>query len=168
MSMGKIKYNPLLKYGFQEVDSSGGGGGTVDVVKIMEKEILSRSSGYEIYLSDSKLLAIERMDIVEDLSCVYVWVELIALKDIAPSGANSLPNGQVFSIENPSVGAALQLPDAAIHLIIRDKVTDAPKNTKVKALYGSRHVYLYDIEPISEGSALFFSGTIRAQKTGLS
>jgi|GEM_PF-2372421 hypothetical protein len=168
MSMGKIKYNPLLKYGFQEVDSSGGGGGTVDVVKIMEKEILSRSSGYEIYLSDSELLAIERMDIVEDLSCVYVWVELIALKDIAPSGANSLPEGQVFSIENPSVGAALQLPDAGIHLIIRNKVTGAPINTKVKAFYGSRHVSLYDIEPISEGSTLFFSGTIRAQKTGLS
>lgn len=93
--MGKTKYNLLLKYGFQEVDASvGGGGGAVDVVGIMEKEIISRSSGYEIYLSDEELLAIERMDIVEDLSCVYVWVELIALKDIAPSGANSLPGGQ--------------------------------------------------------------------------
>jgi hypothetical protein len=167
--MEKIKYNPLLKYGFQEVDSSGGGGGgAVDVVGIMEKEILSRSSGYEIYLSDDNLLAIERMDIVEDLSCVYVWVELIALKDIAPSGANSLPNGQVFSIENPSVGAALQLPDAGIHLIIREKTTQAPINTKIKAFYANRHIYLYDIEPISEGSTLFFSGTIKAQKTGLS
>lgn len=167
--MEKIKYNPLLKYGFQEVDSSGGGGGgTVDVVGIMEKEILSRSSGYEIYLSNDNLLAIERMDIVEDLSCVYVWVELIALKDIAPSGANSLPNGQVFSIENPSVGAALHLPDAGIHLIIREKETQAPINTKIKAFYANRHICLYDIEPISEGSTLFFSGTIKAQKTGLS
>ena len=167
--MEKIKYNPLLKYGFQEVDSSGGGGGgTVDVVGIMEKEILSRSSGYEIYLSNDNLLAIERMDIVEDLSCVYVWVELIALKDISPSGANSLPNGQVFGIENPSVGAALHLPETNMLLTIRERVTQTPTNTKIKAFYTGRFAILYDIEPISEGSTLFFSCVTKAQKTGLS
>lgn len=167
--MGKIKYNPLLKYGFQEVDASvGGGGGAVDVVGIMEKEIISRSSGYEIYLSDDDLLAIERMDIVEDLSCVYVWVELIALKDIAPSGANSLHDGHVFSIENPSVGAALQLPATNMHFILREQVSQAPIPAKTKAFYTGRFAILYDMEPISEGSTLFFSCVTKAQKTGLS
>lgn len=167
--MGKTKYNPLLKYGFQEVDASvGGGGGAVDVVGIMEKEIISRSSGYEIYLSDDELLGIERMDIVEDLSCVYVWVELIALKDIAPSGANSLPGGQFFSIENPSVGAALQLPATNMSLMIRERVSQEPINTKIKAFYTGRFAILYDMEPISEGSTLLFSCVTKAQKTGLS
>ena len=167
--MGKIKYNPLLKYGFQEVDASGGGGGgAVDVVGIMEKEILSRSSEYEINLSDSELLAIKRMDIVEDLSCVYAWVELIALKDIAPSGANSLPDSQVFSIENPSVGVALQLPAANMHFILREQTSQDPIPTKTKAFYTGRFAILYDMEPISEGSTLFFSCVIKAQKTGLS
>lgn len=167
--MGKIKYNPLLKYGFQEVDSSGGGGGgAVDVVGIMEKEILSRSSRYEIYLSDDNLLAIERMDIVEDLSCVYVWVELIALKDIAPSGANSLPDSQVFSIEKPSVGAALLLPATNMHFILREQMTQTPISTKIKAFYTGRFAILYDMEPISEGSTLFLSCVTKAQKKGLS